>query len=136
MNDPATIQREGDTITISASGSVITITRAETRVQISGRPGPDAPAIEFNTARSDYDMFGSRVCSTWKAELYEADTHASLGNPMNAQLRIERTAPRVLTAEVAGTDGGFTIERLDGYTLITALAALMTYQPPARQLAP
>jgi hypothetical protein len=134
MSDPATIQRDGDMITISASGSVITISRAETRVHISGRPTPGAPPIEFDTARSDYDMFGSRVCSTWKAELYEADTHASLGNPMNAQLRIERTAPRVLTAEVASTGGGFTIEGLDGFRLITALAALMTYQPPARQL--
>jgi hypothetical protein len=134
MNDPATIQRDGDTITISASGSVITITRAETRVHVAGRATPDALPIEFDTARSDYDMFGARVCSTWKQELYEADTHASLGNPMNAQLRIERIAPRVLTAGVAGTGNVFTIERLDGFQLITALAALMTYQPPARQL--
>ena len=79
-------------------------------------------------------MFGARVVSTWKQELYEADSHTSLGNPMNAQLRVDRAAPRVLSVMLNGPGGGFGIEHLDGYTLITALAALMTFQPPAHQL--
>lgn len=136
MNLQPTIQRDADMFTITASGASIEVARDDTQVRVSGRPAAGAEQTTFTVARSDYDMFGSRVSSTWKQELYEADTHASLGNPMDAQLRIDRTAPRVLTATLSGPAGGFTIEHLDGFQLISALAALMGHQPPAAQLSP
>ncbi len=55
---------------------------------------------------------------------------------MSAHLQIDRTAPRALTATLSSPTGGFTIEHLDGFELISALAALMSYQPPAQQLSP
>ncbi len=134
MTSQPTIQRDADMFTITASGASIEVARDDTHVRVTGRPGEGAEPTAFTVARSDYDMFGGRVCSTWKQELYEADTHASLGNPMGAHLQIDRTAPRALTATLSSPTGGFTIEHLDGFELISALAALMSYQPPAGQL--
>ncbi len=134
MASQPTIQRDADMFTITASGASIEVARDDIHVRVSGRPAAGAKETAFTVARSDYDMFGARVASTWKQELYEADTHASLGNPMNAQLRIDRTAPRVLTATLNGPAGGFTIEQLDGFELISAVATLMGHQPPAAQL--